>query len=583
MQGQVQAPLNQTPLTPIPEGIGSPVTTYSGPNSVAASNPAPANPAANNAVGPDGRPLTPAQKRRRDRMGNGGTADIASRSTGDQPTPLSPDDGFSTSNFNGANTFNGPILPGMSTDPADPSLPTLSPMPATGPVPINAGKGPIPGSAPLPEGVQDVFVPIGPSVVAPYQVYVSMQERFINRFVATTRNEPGEVRDFILGANVVGERETTSHAWLNLLPSTDTARGQFVLEGRGNSRTTGYTPQASINTQGSQEFRGTKDVLFDGFKLATRAAVIQARAHNTPVSAQTVYSGRPFIGPIADRIAMSVAQRQQSQAEIIARDRVAETVFASFNKEVDKELGNANAELKQLQTRLEDLTLMPSVQRWSSTHAHLQFAGQFGADVPQLEPMPAEARQDHAVTIFLHETVLNRAAVRANLNGKVTSDKELKDLSKWLRTLVPGAGEVPPPAGAAYRMTTVETKIVFDDVEPLRFEIDGDELLIILKAQFQPGGQAVLPQMEVTIPARLVIDKETVHLTFDNIKVKSLTDERTATLGMAEGIVQQSIQANFPRLSLPRQLPPELWNRSGTPPSFNYARAADGWLGIGID
>ncbi|MBA4032819.1 MAG: hypothetical protein C0478_18275, partial [Planctomyces sp.] len=101
VQGQVQAPLNQTPLTPIPEGIGSPVTTYSGPNSVAAPNPAPANPAANNAVGPDGRPLTPAQKRRRDRMGNGGTADIASRSTGDQPTPLSPDDGFSTSNFNG--------------------------------------------------------------------------------------------------------------------------------------------------------------------------------------------------------------------------------------------------------------------------------------------------------------------------------------------------------------------------------------------------------------------------------------------------------------------------------------------------
>lgn len=607
VQNQVPAPRtpattgsNNTPATnkpsglggtipAIPPGSGSPVTVYSGPVSTPSANPSSGNtPNTGAANTPNNRPLTPAQRRRLERSGNGSTADIASRSRSDQPPSLGNDPGL-TPNLSGGNSeFDGPELPGMKADFAPSStgdaLPPLTPIPATGSIPSpgsNQGQGAM--FAPLPDGVQDVNVPLGPSVAAPFQIYVTSQEKFINRFVATTRREPGEVRDFVLGANVVGERDTTSHAWLNLLPSTDTARGQFVLEGRGQTRTTGYTSQAAINTQGIQEFRGTKDVLFDGFKLATRAAVIQARAQNTPVSAQTVYSGRPFIGPIAERIAMSVAQRQQPQAEIIARDRVAETVFASFNREVDRELGNANVDLKRLQEQLEDLTLMPSVQRWSSTHAHLQFAGQFGADAPILQPMPAEARQDHAVTLFLHETVLNRAADRANLRGKVTSDRELKELSNWLKGLVPGAGEVPAPAGAAFKVPNIETKIVFDDVEPLRFRIDGDELLIILKAQFQPGGQAVLPQMEVTIPAKLVIDQQTVHLTFDNIRVKSLTDDRTATLGMAEGIVRQSIQANFPRLSLPRQLPQELWNREGQPPVFNYARASDGWLGVGID
>lgn len=548
----------QPGLTPIPDrGNGGPPAPGVGPGN------------------PDNRNLTPAQRRRMERQQRQQNPDIASRTGGDRSPSMSVSDGPTL-----GPPVNGPALPGVT--------PVPEPMgEAAGyPPENNPGNNPTIGSNPannaFPPVADNAQIPIGPSVEAPFQVYVVLQEKFINRFVAQTKKEPGPVRDFILGAEVYGEQETTSHAWLNLLPSADSARGQFVLEGSGQVRSTGFTSQAAVSTQGVQEFRGVKDVLFDGLKLATRAAVIQAKAHNTPVSAQTAYSNRPLIGPIAERIAMGVAQRQQAQVDIIARDRVAERVFESFNREVDKELANANGELKQLQEKLEDLTLMPSVQKWSSSHAHLQFAGQFGADAPVLSPMPTEARQDHALTVFLHETVLNRAADRANLRGYVTSDKELKDLAKWLRDLVPGAGAMPMPA-APNPLGNVETKIVFDSETPLRFQIDGDLLKIILKAQFQPGGQAILPQMEVTIPARLEIDKDTVHLVFDKIEVKSLTNERTATLGMAEGMVRQSIQANFPRLSLPRQLPPELWNRSGTPPSFNYARAADGWLGVGFD
>lgn len=179
-------------------------------------------------------------------------------------------------------------------------------------VPV-ASRFPAPAAAPAPVLSQELVEtpPIG-------NLRVTVSESFLNRLVARDETKPGEVRDFILGAQVSGRQVTATRVRLDLLPGTNKVRGALVLNGTTQAETTGVTPQAMVDVASQQEFSAVKEIYFDGVKFSTRHAVVHVRAKNQTLGARTPLTGT-LLGGIANRIAYREAERRRPQAEAVAR------------------------------------------------------------------------------------------------------------------------------------------------------------------------------------------------------------------------------------------------------------------------
>lgn len=414
-----------------------------------------------------------------------------------------------------------------------------------------------------------------------YPLQILMSEKFINRLISRRDVQPGEIQDFILGAQVTGQQVTETRLRIDLRPSREQARGEFVLDGQIDGMTTGTTEQAMVNTAVQQQFHAVKEVLFDGERFSTRRAVVAVRAHNQTLNAQTALTGS-FIGGIADSIAMRVAERRRPAAEAIARQKVADKVYPSFNGEVDKQLANANSALsEQVRTRLESAAFRPESQRLVTGETILHWAVRFPG-APSAEEVgspPAELISDAGFNMCVHESLLNQIGGRAGLGGLQTTDRQLKDVADRLLRLIPGSEVTERPAAGA--LGQVETMIEFDAKRPLEFEARDDRMIVVIRATFKPAGQSLLPPLLIRIPFHLEPQGDAYELTHAAVTVEAENGaELPAVLG---SLTQSAIEASLPKVRFPKQIPQAGWKPGETPPDLAAVHADAGWLSIRVE
>ncbi len=414
-----------------------------------------------------------------------------------------------------------------------------------------------------------------------YPLQILMSEKFINRLISRRDVQPGEIQDFILGAQVTGQQVTETRLRIDLRPSREQARGEFVLDGQIDGMTTGTTEQAMVNTAVQQQFHAVKEVLFDGEQFSTRRAVVAVRAHNQTLNAQTALTGS-FIGGIADSIAMRVAERRRPAAEAIARQKVADKVYPSFNGEVDKQLANANSALtEQVRTRLESAAFRPESQRLVTGETVLHWAVRFPG-APSAEEVggpPAELISDAGLNLCVHESLLNQIGGRAGLGGLQTTDRQLKDVADRLLRLVPGSDVTESASAGA--LGQVETMIEFDAKRPLEFEARDNQMTVLIRATFKPAGQSLLPPLLIRIPFRLVLHGDSYELTHAAVTVEAENGaELPAVLG---SLTQNAIEASLPKVRFPKQIPQAGWKPGDTPPDLAAVQTDAGWLSIRIE
>ena len=509
--------------------------------------------------------------------------------------------------FEPAPDFFGP--PGFGPSPFLPSYGELSarpPLPAR-PQPFGSVAQPF-GAAPgmsQPTDVRRVQlerpVPLEqfvPQVSGPANIRVSVSEEFLNRLIARDEVQPGAVRDRVLGAEVTGRQTTTSQLKLDLQPSADKGRAAFVLTGDVQMQVTGTTPQAMVDTAGQQQFVAVKDVFFDGRLLSTRHATVFVRARNQTVGAMTPLTGSIF-GGLAERIAYRTAERMRPEAEAIARARLAEKVYPAFDGEIDQQLSTANGLLEQqLRKRLELAQLAPSSQFVSTTDNRLEYGAVIGGKAATAASRPPTAGADGAlkaegaVSLMLHESLLNELIARAELRGFQTTDKELKRQVAELLGALPGLKismpDEKPAAAAPFGLSlpgmSVVTNIEFDAVDPLTVRLDQDRLTATIKAAFKPAGQNLFPPMTITIEYRAVVEGNVLRLIAGKPRVRaSGRDDSTREPTMAELTVQNSFALALPTLEVDQTLPASSWPHRGPAPRVTSFKARDGWLAIAID
>ena len=428
-----------------------------------------------------------------------------------------------------------------------------------------------------------------------YNLRVVANEAFLSKLVGQTRQESGPVRDFILGADVYGNQNTTTSVGIDVVPGGNVAQFDVVANGHVSSSTQGLTDRATIFTQGNHQFIASKRVMFDGERFWTQPARISVNANNTTTGAD-VNMRLPLMRGFADRIAVRKAEEQRGESEAIAASRVQEKTLPKFNAEVDQQFGpsgKANAQFAQKIAGLKELRLDPDAKIWTTTDTELRGAARLmdSTELGGSDPNPA-LYLGRGLTLLLHQTLINNSIDRLDFAGKTMTDDEIRaKIEQEISTLLgkewkfkdePTAASEPKPEGETEGEAVPRT-LIFDKTDPIRADVADGALVITIRAGFKQEGKEDIPTQIITIPLRFSVDMQNVVITRDSISIAAAGEGGGARQLASAGVIRKKMSQAFPEkreLNRVRYI-----DREGhkVQAAVTRIRALDGWVSVSFE
>ncbi len=414
---------------------------------------------------------------------------------------------------------------------------------------------------------------------APLQV--SIPERLLNQLLTDERSEVGNVRDVIANADVVGRQSTATRVVVDVRPNNNFAELHLVLTGAVHSDTVGMTSQAAVNTLGRHDVLAVKPVMFDGNQITTRRPRVWVDVHNEHVGAQTAFDGTLF-GGFARSVAISTAKRQRAQVDAETADHLVAQLGPKFNREADQQLGRFNREWRD-GVKARAGSLWPQQLTARSTDSQLLISAAW-ADAPALSQidLPPVADAD-AVTVRVHESVLNSGLRTLNLGGKTMTEIELREsLESFVTTL---GGRVIPRGNklAGQPLPGTAPLIRLGDKDPVRISIADGEVRLTVVASIEVAGQTVLAQDEITVPFSSKIERGEWRMTPGKLAYAK-ADHGVTLVGMVETLVRNQLTAAVPDVVVPDAIvvPGNLSTQVTSSLRLARAEASSGWLTLSL-
>ncbi len=413
-----------------------------------------------------------------------------------------------------------------------------------------------------------------------YNLRIVAAEPFLNKFFGQSRDDNGEVRDFILGANVYGSQSTHTNVGIELVPNNRNAQFDIVARGSIASNTQGVTDQATVFTYGNHSFTAAKRINYDGEKFWTTPARINVSAHNMTTGADThlgLFSG------IGNRIAVNTAEGMRGESEAIAASRVQDRVLPEFNRDVDKQFGpngKANTDYSKTLDALRELKLYPDAYSWTSTDSELRGSTRLmtETELGGSDPSPS-LYLGRGLTVLIHESLMNNAADTLGLAGQTLTEDELNakleaNFSKLLNKEVKFEKQAKPEED------TGPKTIVFDKTDPLRVQIADGTVTLILRAGFKQEGKDDIPTQVVSVPMSFSVDTKSVVIEPGRVSVSAASEAEDKGKQLASaGVIKKKVETAFPRKEMDRVSYVTVEKRKVLL-AVTRIRALDGWLSI---
>ncbi|MBC7820746.1 MAG: hypothetical protein IAG10_28000, partial [Planctomycetaceae bacterium] len=253
-----------------------------------------------------------------------------------------------------------------------------------------------------------------------------------------------------------------------------------------------------------------------------------------------------------------------------------------FNREADQQLGRFNREWRDgVKARFG--SLWPQRLTARSTDSQLLLSATW-ADAPALAQadVPRAADSD-AVTIRLHESVLNAGLRTLDLGGKTLTEAELRETLEALVTTF--GGRVLPRENklAGQPLPGTAPLIRLGDKDPVRISIAEGELRLTVIASIEVAGQTVLAQDEITVPLTSKLERGEWRVTPGQLAFAK-ADNGVTLAGMVETLVRNQLTAAFPDVVLPDSIPLPTSVPMQSMASLRLARAdaSSGWLTLSL-
>ncbi len=430
-----------------------------------------------------------------------------------------------------------------------------------------------------------------------YNLQIVASRELLNKLLSDQQTTNGQVTDFVLGANVSGNEQTTTDISVELRPGSNTANLDLILNGVTQSNTVGSTDQANIYTQGYHRWGAKKPLRFDGTTLTTEPATMTyVQPSNTTTGASTRYSGSLF-GGMAEGQAVQAANSQRGESEAIAGQRIQTKVLPALDSRVDQLIQQVDEKMKyDLRKRLRVAGVLPSTVRARSNDAFVRLSAEVaGADDLAGDTGNPAIETGAGLVISIHESLLNNAVSQMKFAGQTMTDAEVAaELQRYLSEVLgrkvdfadaakkmaaaqaamlpPGA--TPPAAKPAEQSPEQKnSKFVFDQEDPIRFTIDNGEIKLVIRAGFKQEGQADVPTQEITVSMRMAAMGGRVALMRGAVGVAG------GGKVLRSGAIKQKIESAIPEIT---PLDPQIHvPREGKAPvDLTVARIAadNGWL-----
>lgn len=417
---------------------------------------------------------------------------------------------------------------------------------------------------------------------APLQI--SLPEGLLNRLLTDERSEIASVRDVIARADVTGQQLTSTRVVVDLKPSSDDAEMYLVLTGAVHSNTVGRTSQAAVNTLGRHDVLAVKPVMFDGYQITTKRPQVWVDVHNEHVAASTAFDGTLF-GGMARSVALNTANQRRKQVDAETAEHLSAQLGPQFNRDADRQLAQFNREWRDgLRSQFGDL--WPQRLTARSTDSELVLSAAW-ADAPEMSWQEVgktnssneQVSNSDAVTVWLHESVVNAWLRKLDLDGKTMTESQLREtLESFVAKL---GGHVLPRDKklAAQPLPGTAPLIRLGDKDPVRVTIADGQLQLIVVAGIEVAGQTVLAQDEITLPWSSKLERGEWRLTPGKLAFAK-ADTGVSLVGMVETMARTQLAAAIPVVTFPEAfpLPTVSPNQRLSELRLASAEASDGWL-----
>ncbi len=388
-----------------------------------------------------------------------------------------------------------------------------------------------------------------------YNLRVTASEGLLNRFVRQTRVEQSQINERLQDAVARGTQVTQATSTLKLVPNSDAASFNLVVNGVVRSNANGYASKATISSVGYHTFAGTKKITFDGQNFHMEPSLISANANNQAVGARTHVSGVPIFGRIANGIAMREANERIPQTNAMTAQRIRQQVGTSLDTEAADQFANAS---KQLQTKtyapLRKYNLYPDTMLWSTTSKELRLSSRLmeGHELGGSSPVPSLQVPADGLVVQIHETLLTHAFDRIGLKGQTMTEDQVRELlESRLSEILDREVNIPKPQNAAPESEQRANTLVFDDKDPVRFTVDNGIVTIIIRAGLKREGSEDIPAQIISVPFTPTINDGKVTLTRGNVGVKPISRPPNVAAQVARAqVMRQKIQSALPEQTI---------------------------------
>jgi hypothetical protein len=253
-----------------------------------------------------------------------------------------------------------------------------------------------------------------------------------------TRNEQKPVAKSLMNSNVTGTQSTVTETRMRIVPDSKSLRFEVLNSGDVVSQTTGFNPQATVDSLGNHHFEVTKPMWFDGSKFLTLPAHGTIQASQTPQRVMsTAGASMPLLGPLTDRVAWNEVLRRTPQINQAVAEDVSRDVLPEIDRIVDADFAALQSQWRTLQEQVK-ATFPANRVQWAARSGTRTFAvwaqPELGArSAASLPAVPDEARgltDAEEVVVFVSEDAVGSLVSRYFPGGLKLTDTQLQKIQQ---------------------------------------------------------------------------------------------------------------------------------------------------------
>lgn len=400
-----------------------------------------------------------------------------------------------------------------------------------------------PDGSPLQDAMRDAYFN--------YNLRVFTGEGILQRMFSDSRREASWINDRVMEASVSGYSCTDTTVSVDVIP--DASNAAFLLQVNGNVsvNSTASTDQASIYSVGHHRFHADKRIWTDGHNFFSSPATVSVSANTQITGASTKADWIPIVRRFAQSKALSVANSRRGQANSIAAGKIRQQIGPRLNSEVSDKFNGASMELEtRLYGPLRELGVYPDAMSLSSTDTQIELRARVmnPDELAANAPAPGVVTNASEMLVQAHESLLNNSMDRAEFHGQTLTETQVRDrLQERMKKLLGDKFKFPEKAAPSDEARQ-EITFIFDQEDPIRFQIEDGEVNLQLRTGMHREGQEDIPPQLIIIPLVFTVQGDEILMERGRVSVKPIPGQRVAEPGMQitrANIMRQNIESAF--------------------------------------